>query len=309
MVKNHPAYLDLIETGELHNRVDQAFELLHACELCGWGCHKDRLAGKLGVCRTGPLARVDSYGAHLGEEAPLSGWRGSGTIFFARCSLRCQFCQNYEISQADVGQPLEPAGLAAIMLKLQALGCHNINLVSPTHVVPQILAAILIAAQAGLSLPLVYNTGGYDSLAALHLLDGIVDIYLPDMKFANPQVALHYSKIPHYPTVNQAALREMHRQVGDLILDEDGLALHGLLVRHLILPHGLAGTEEIIHFLAEQISVNTYVNLMDQYRPAFAAPRYPRINRPIKHEEYEAALVLAHQAGLHRLDQRSTWRS
>lgn len=197
---------------------------------------------------------------------------------------------------------MEPEALAALMLELQGLGCHNINLVSPTHVVPHILAAVLIAARAGLRLPLVYNTGGYDSLATLQLLDGVVDIYMPDMKYANAQVALHYSKIRRYPEVNQAAVREMHRQVGDLQLDERGLARRGLLVRHLILPNGLAGSEQVLHFLAEEISINTYVNLMNQYRPAFQANYYPRINRPVKSEEYLQAVNLAHLLGLHCLD-------
>jgi len=299
-----PAYLRLLRSGELAQRVSQAYERLSQCDLCGWGCGVDRRAGKLGVCRTGERARVSSYGPHLGEEDPLRGWRGSGTIFFSRCNLRCQFCQNYDISQTDAGEEVEPQELAAMMLELQAYGCHNINLVSPSHVVPQILAAVLIAAQAGLRLPLVYNTGGYDSLTALRLLDGVIDIYMPDMKYASAQIARYYSKVPHYPEVNQAAVREMHRQVGDLQMDEHGLARRGLLVRHLILPNGLAGTAEIVRFLAEEISKNTYLNLMDQYRPAYKAAQYPKINRRITRQEYDEAVRLAHQAGLYRLDQR-----
>jgi putative pyruvate formate lyase activating enzyme len=297
-----PAYLDLLETGELKKRAARAYQHLSACDMCGWRCGKDRINGHLGVCRTGALARVSSYGPHHGEEDPLRGWRGSGTIFFTRCNLRCQFCQNHDISQSDNGDLLEPVDIAELMLELQERGCHNINLVSPTHVVPHILAAVLIAAQAGLRLPLVYNTGGYDSQEALHLLDGVVDIYMPDMKYANAQVALHYSKIHHYPQVNQAAVREMHRQVGDLQIDERGLAQRGLLVRHLLLPNGLAGTAEILRFLAEEISRNTYLNLMDQYRPAFQARFYPRIDRSIKREEYQSAMDLALELGLRRLD-------
>lgn len=296
------AYLKLLETGELQNRAIQAYEHLHDCALCGWKCSKDRLDGKLGVCRTGAIARVSSHGPHPGEEAPLSGWSGSGAIFFSRCNLRCQFCQNFDISQTDSGELLEPGELAAIMLDLQEIGCHNINLVTPTHVVPQILAAVCIAAQNGLRLPLVYNTGGYDSLTALRLLDGVVDIYLPDMKYANAQIALHYSKIQHYPEVNRAAVIEMHRQVGDLQIGKDGLAQRGLLVRHLILPNELAGTEEILHFLAEEISIATCINLMDQYRPVYQAHYYPRINRPIKRDEYDQAVNMADKIGLHRLD-------
>ena len=297
-----PAYLELLKNGELRRRVSLAYDHLSSCKLCGWDCKVDRLGGKLGVCRTGDAARISSYGPHLGEEDPLRGWRGSGTIFFTRCNLRCQFCQNHDISQTDYGDLVEPEALAAVMLELQTYGCHNINLVSPTHVVPQILAAVLLAAQAGLTLPLVYNTGGYDSLEALALLDGIVDIYMPDMKYANAQIALHYSKIRRYPEVNQVAVREMHRQVGDLVIDERGLAQRGLLIRHLILPNGLAGTEDTMHFLANEISKNTYVNIMDQYRPAYQAQRYPRLNRRITREEYVSAVETAYQSGLFRLN-------
>jgi putative pyruvate formate lyase activating enzyme len=296
------AYLGLLETGELQRRVTLAREHLLACDMCGWHCGKNRLAGGLGVCRTGAQARISSYGPHHGEEDPLRGWRGSGTIFFTRCNLRCLFCQNHDISQTDIGDLVEPETLALLMLELQERGCHNINLVSPTHVVPQILAAVCIAAQAGLHLPLVYNSGGYDSQEALCLLDGVVDIYMPDMKYANAQVALHYSKIRRYPAVNQAAVREMHRQVGDLQIDERGLAQRGLLVRHLLLPNDLAGTTEILRFLAEEISINTYLNLMDQYSPAFQARFYPRLDRPIKREEYQSALKMARELGLNRLD-------
>jgi putative pyruvate formate lyase activating enzyme len=240
----------------------------------------------------------------MGEENPLRGWRGSGTIFFSGCNLRCQFCQNFEISQAASGGEVEPQELATMMLELQALGCHNINLVSPSHVVPQILAAVCLAAQAGLRLPLVYNTGGYDSMNALKLLDGVVDIYMPDMKYASSQVARYYSKIPNYAQVNQAAVSEMHRQVGDLQIDEDGLAVRGLLVRHLVLPNNLAGTGEVVQFLAQEISPDTYLNLMDQYRPAYNAGQFPKLRRQITAQEYREAIDLAHSAGLHRLDER-----
>lgn len=300
MTNLKPAYLDLLETGELQSRVVEAYEHLRKCGLCGWECGKDRRAGKLGVCRTGERAQVSSYGPHLGEEAPLRGWRGSGTVFFTRCSLRCQFCQNHDISQTDAGNEMEPEELAAVMLELQALGCHNINLVTPTHVVPQILAAVLIAAQAGLHLPLVYNTGGYDSPEAMRLMDGVVDIYMPDMKYANPLVGLHYSKIRNYPQVNWAAVREMHRQVGDLQFDPQGLAIRGVLVRHLVLPFGTAGTEDVMHFLAEEISPDTYVNVMDQYQPAFNAHRYPKLKRRVTPEEHDSALETARKEGLHR---------
>jgi putative pyruvate formate lyase activating enzyme len=308
MTSSKAAYLKLLESGELRKRVKGAFQLLSNCEGCAWECKVDRTAGKLGKCSTGILARVCSYGPHLGEEDPLRGWRGSGTIFFSRCNLRCQFCQNYDISQSDSGMEMEAEELAVIMLGLQKQGCHNINFVSPSHVVPQILAATLVAAQAGLRLPIVYNTGGYDSQRALELLDGVVDIYMPDMKYADESAARRYSKIPNYPRVNQAAVREMHRQVGDLQIDEDGLAVRGLLIRHLILPGGLAGTEQIVHFLAEEISTHTYLNLMAQYRPAYQARQYPELSRSISHKEYGEAVEMAHQVGLRRLDDRRPMR-
>jgi putative pyruvate formate lyase activating enzyme len=299
-----PAYLRLLRSGELKERVAQAYPHLSVCDVCARGCRVDRRAGQVGVCRTGEQAKVSSYGPHLGEEDPLRGWRGSGTIFFTRCNLKCQFCQNYDISQTDAGHAVEPEDLASIMLDLQAQGCHNVNLVSPSHVVPQIIAATLIAAQAGLRLPLVYNTGGYDSMAMLGLLDGVVDIYMPDMKFADAETARRYSKVANYPRVNQAAVREMHRQVGDLQIDESGLATRGLLVRHLVLPGDLAGTGEIVRFLAGQISPNTYLNLMDQYRPAYKARHFLELNRGISVQEYAAAVRLAEEAGLRRLDGR-----
>jgi putative pyruvate formate lyase activating enzyme len=299
-----PAYLRLLRSGELEERVAQAYPHLSVCDVCARGCRVDRRAGQVGVCRTGEQAKVSSYGPHLGEEDPLRGWRGSGTIFFTRCNLKCQFCQNYDISQTDAGHAVEPEDLASIMLDLQAQGCHNVNLVSPSHVVPQIIAATLMAAQAGLRLPLVYNTGGYDSMAMLGLLDGVVDIYMPDMKFADAETARRYSKVANYPRVNQAAVREMHRQVGDLQIDESGLATRGLLVRHLVLPGDLAGTGEIVRFLAGQISPNTYLNLMDQYRPAYKARHFLELNRGISVQEYAAAVRLAEEAGLRRLDGR-----
>ncbi len=299
-----PAYLKLLDSGELRERVAQAYRYLSVCAVCARGCKVDRRAGQVGVCRTGEQAKVSSYGPHLGEEDPLRGWRGSGTIFFTRCNLKCQFCQNHDISQTDAGRAVEPEQLASIMLDLQARGCHNINLVSPSHVVPQIMAATLIAAQAGLRLPLVYNTGGYDSMEMLNLLDGVVDIYMPDMKFADAETARRYSKVADYPRVNQAAVREMHRQVGDLQIDAAGLATRGLLVRHLVLPGGLAGTGEIVRFLAGQISPHTYLNLMDQYRPAYKARHFPELNRGISGQEYAQAIRLAEEAGLGRLDGR-----
>jgi len=304
MIKTEPAYLSLQNNGELKRRIAEAYEHLSICDVCAWECPVDRRAGKVGVCRTGERAMVSSFGPHMGEEDPLRGQYGSGTIFFSRCNLRCQYCQNHDISQTSAGQEVEPEQLATMMLELQARDCHNINLVSPSHVVPQIMAAVLIAAQAGLRIPLVYNTGGYDSLVMLKLLGGIIDIYMPDMKYADADNARRYSKIRNYPQVNQAAIREMHRQVGDLRLDEHGIAMRGLLLRHLVLPDNLAGTDKIVQFLAEEISTHTYLNLMDQYRPDFKAHHYPELNRPITRQEYQAAIQMANQAGLHRLDQR-----
>jgi putative pyruvate formate lyase activating enzyme len=304
MATSTPSYLPLLHSGELQRRVEAAYARLAACDICPRHCGADRLAGELGDCHTGELARVSSYGPHHGEEDVLAGWRGSGTIFFTRCNLHCQFCQNADISQTDDGDLVTPAELAAIMLRLQAAGCHNVNLVSPSHVAPQILAAVLIAAQAGLRLPLVYNTGGYDDLATLALLDGVIDIYMPDMKYADAAVGLRYSLAPDYPQVNQAAVKEMHRQVGNLQVDAQGLAVRGLLVRHLVLPNQVAGTQEIARFLAEEISPHTYLNVMAQYRPCYRASRFPELSRPISRAEHRAAVQAALDAGLQRLDRR-----
>jgi len=304
-----PAYVALLRSGELRRRVEAAYERMHNCDLCGRKCGVDRYTTH-GACKTGTKAVVASYGPHFGEEDPLRGYGGSGTIFFSWCNLNCQFCQNYDISQLGHGEEMEPEEVASMMLSLQARGCHNINLVSPSHVVAPILAAVLIAAEAGLRLPLVYNTGGYDSMEALRLLDGVVDIYMPDMKYADEKIAYRYSRVRNYPAVNQAAVKEMHRQVGDLVLDERGIALRGLLVRHLVLPGGLAGTPEIARFLAEEVSPDTYINIMDQYRPCYRARQYPPLDRPITPREYEEAVEAARRAGLHRFDKRQTrlWR-
>mgnify|MGYP005840386933 CR=1 FL=1 len=299
-----PAYLALHRSGELRRRVAEAYERLRECDLCARQCRVDRRRGEVGGCNTGERAVVCSYHAHFGEEDPLVGTHGSGTIFFSWCNLRCQYCQNYDISQMGTGREVEPEALAAMMLQLQAEGCHNINFVSPSHVVAQILAGLLIAAEAGLRLPLVYNTGGYDSLAALQLLDGVFDIYMPDMKYADEATARKYSKIKDYPAVNQAAVKEMHRQVGDLTMDERGVARRGLLVRHLVLPNGLAGTAEIARFLAQEVSRDTYINVMDQYRPCYRAAEYPELNRRLTPAEYEEAVRAVQSAGLWRLDER-----
>jgi putative pyruvate formate lyase activating enzyme len=277
-----PAYVALHESGELAERARRTQALLRRCVTCPRNCRVDRTAGELGVCRVGALAQVASYGPHFGEEAPLVGRGGSGTIFFAGCNLECVFCQNHDISQpaAEAGAlraewEAPAARIAEMMLGLQAAGCENINLVSPSHVVPQILAAVAEAAEAGLRLPLVYNSGGYDHVHTLGLLKGVIDIYMPDMKYTDDAVGRQLSGVDDYVARNRAAVLEMHRQVGDLRLDERGVAVRGLLVRHLVLPDGLSGTADVAHFLANEISPDTYINVMDQYRPAHRAAKGP----------------------------------
>ncbi len=300
-----PCYLKLSRSGELAERIQRAFRQMERCDLCARYCYVNRLVTIAGaVCRTGEHAVVHSFGPHHGEEDVLKGWKGSGTIFFSWCNLRCVYCQNWEISQKGAGRPTQPREIAAMMLELQELGCHNINFVSPSHVVAQILAAINIAAEKGLRLPLVYNTGGYDSLEALALLDGVIDIYMPDMKYGDGEIARTHSKVRNYVEVNQAAVKAMHRQVGDLVLDDKGLAQRGLLIRHLVLPGNLAGSKKVLAFIANEISRNTYLNLMDQYQPCFRANKYPPLDRSITAEEFRAALSLADKYGLRRLDRR-----
>ena len=294
-------YCALLATGRLAERVAQAQERLRRCHVCPRHCAIDRLEGDLGFCLVGATPFVSSHGPHHGEEAPLRGWKGSGTIFFASCNLRCVYCQNYEISQLREGKDVSAEELADMMLGLQEQGCHNINLVTPSHQVPQILEGLWLAAQRGLHIPLVYNTSSYDDLETLRLLDGIVDIYLPDFKYADAEAGLKYSKVPGYPDIAKLAIKEMHRQTGDLVIDERGLAVRGVLVRHLVLPGGLAGTEAIMCFLADKVSKDTYVNIMDQYRPCWKSFKYPPLNRGITKEEFDAAVEAAKAAGLHRL--------
>jgi len=278
--------------------------MLEECRVCPRCCGINRMAGESGECHVTSQVVVSSYGPHFGEESPLVGRHGSGTIFFTYCNLHCVFCQNYTISQLGEGEPVSREELAGMMLSLQAKGCHNINLVSPTHVVPYILDALELAVSEGLYLPLVYNSGGYDSLETLKLLDGIVDIYMPDMKYSDEKIAEELSGIKDYPSINRAAVREMHRQVGDLQIDEQGTARRGLLVRHLVLPNGLAGTREVVSFLAKEVSANTYLNIMAQYHPCYKAFEMPSLARPISGQEFQEAINLAHQEGLHRLDKR-----
>lgn len=282
--------------------MEKSLALLEECRLCPRRCGANRAEGDVGECGTGRLALVSSAGPHFGEEAPLVGSGGSGTIFFTHCNLRCCFCQNYSISQMGEGRAAGSEALAETMLSLERNGCHNINFVSPTHVVPQILEALELAAAAGLSVPLVYNSGGYDSVEAIRLLDGLVDIYMPDMKYADADVGRRFSGVADYPDRNKEAVREMHRQVGDLALDGDGVAVRGLLVRHLVLPQGLAGTAEICRFLSREISSDTYINVMAQYHPCHRAFDVPELARPLSSEEFTEAVRIARDSGLHRLD-------
>lgn len=309
--KFRPAYLNLYESGELNKRVERAVAQLESCQVCPRNCKVNRLNNETAACHTGRYAQVSSHFAHFGEEDCLRGRNGSGTIFFSMCNLRCVFCQNYDISQANKGPEVTPAELASMMLDLQRQGCHNINFVTPEHVVPQMVEALPVAIERGLRLPIVYNTSAYDSMESLELLEGIVDIYMPDFKFWDSKISLMYVKAKDYADAARRAIKEMHRQVGDLVVDENGLAKRGVMVRHLVMPDGLAGTREIMHFIATEISKNTYVNIMAQYYPAGKVDdkKYAEINRYITKEEYEEAVEIATSEGLFRLDERSISRS
>lgn len=298
-----PSYVRLWETGELAERAAEAVQRLAHCELCPRRCGVDKLRDARGKCRTGRQAVVSSYGPHFGEEPPLVGRHGSGTLFFANCNMACIYCQNHEISHLGEGVSTGTEQLARIMVALQNRGCPNVNLVSPSHVVPQLLESLVMAAGMGLRVPLVYNTGGYDAVDTLRLLDGVVDIYMPDMKYSDERVARALSGVAGYVEANRAAVQEMHRQVGDLVMDEGGVARRGLLVRHLVLPDGLAGTEGVAAFLAQQLSLHTYVNVMDQYRPCFQAWNHPALRNRTSREEFRQALAIVRTQGLTRLDQ------
>ncbi len=295
-----PSYLYLTEN-QWDEKESQSKRLSSPCVLCGRRCGVARTEGCVGVCNTGNRAIVSSFGPHFGEEPPLSGKKGSGTIFFAWCNLKCCFCQNYEIAHFGRGTEVSDKELSQLMLSVQAMGCHNVNLVTPTHVVPNIVSALRLAARQGLRIPIVYNTGGYDSLETIRVLDGIVDIYMPDMKYGDSGPAEDFSNAPDYPRVNFAAVREMHRQVGELVTTIDGIAVRGLLVRHLVLPEGLAGTERVVEFVSQDISKDTYMNIMAQYRPYYRAVGHPSIGRRITMTEYQEALDIAHAAGLRRV--------
>lgn len=299
-----PAYQNAWRESRLRTAAELARKALSSCTLCPRQCRVDRMAGETGFCRTAGQARVASYNAHFGEEAPLVGRNGSGTIFFAHCNMLCNFCQNFEISHGGEGWAVNDRQLADIMLELQAMGCHNINFVTPSHVVPQILAALIPAAENGLNIPLVFNSGGYDSVETLRLLDGIVDIYMPDFKFWDSDIAAQTCQAPDYPAMARMAVAEMHRQVGDLTISDTGLAQRGLLVRHLVLPRGLAGTRHVMRFLATRISKDTYVNLMPQYRPCGRAREIPALADALTAQDFKQALRETEEEGITRLDAR-----
>jgi putative pyruvate formate lyase activating enzyme len=296
-----PSYIKLHESGELPKRIDALLVILRECTICPWNCKVDRSAGKKGVCKIGRLPMVSSYAPHFGEEPPLVGWGGSGTIFLSYCNLRCLFCQNFDISHLGHGAEVSTEELATMMITLQKLGCHNINFVTPTHQIAQIVEALPMAIEKGLRVPLVYNCGGYESVETLKLLDGILDIYMPDMKYGDNETAKKYSGPKDYVDRAKEAIKEMWRQVGDLVCDRNGLAQKGLIIRHLVLPGGLAGTKEVARFIAGEVSKNSYVNIMDQYRPCFKALEHPPLNRRITSMEFDEAVRMAEQEGLRRL--------
>jgi putative pyruvate formate lyase activating enzyme len=300
-----PSYISLIESGELAERIDRAYALLESCTICPRKCRVNRINDERGFCRTGILPVISSFGPHFGEEPPLVGSHGSGTIFITHCNLACEFCQNYDISQCGTGDSVSCETLAGMMIDLQRRGCHNINLVTPSHVVPQILKSLGIAAGLGLHIPIEYNSGGYDAVDTLRLLDGIVDIYMPDAKYGSDEIASLLSHAPDYVISMNAALKEMHRQVGDLVFD-DGIAVRGMIIRHLVLPENLAGSDTVLPWIAGEISRDSYVNIMDQYHPAWHTMGIekgslpPSLGRRITPGEYQFAIQCALNSSLHR---------
>ncbi|MFA4988800.1 MAG: radical SAM protein [Candidatus Omnitrophota bacterium] len=294
----HPLYLDALSCGRLQESESALFEKLQSCGICPRCCGINRLKGESGFCRTALLPRVYSFMQHYGEEPPVSGSRGSGTIFFSNCNMGCVYCQNYEFSQMGKGREYSFDELAGLMLSLQDKGCHNINLVTPTHIIPQILRSLRIAAGKGLKIPLVYNTSGYESADTLKLLDGIVDVYLADMRYSDSAVSRRLSLSEDYPYCNREAVKEMHRQVGIAEFDGQGIILKGLIIRHLVLPNRMSGTEEIMRFIAEEISEDTYVSLMSQYLPYYKAAGYPEIKRRLEPSEYKEAKDILEKYGL-----------
>jgi putative pyruvate formate lyase activating enzyme len=300
---HEPAYLRLEREGELKRREEQLWEVFASCRCCPRQCGANRIEGETGVCSSTARLKVASAGPHFGEEKPLVGRGGSGTIFFSNCNLLCVFCQNWEINHRGDGDFISHERLARMMMLLQSRGCHNINLVTPTHVVPNIVKALRIAVDRGLRIPLVYNTGGYDNPEIVRLLDGIVDIYLPDFKYQDGHLAAKYSAEAHdYPAVAAAVIKEMHRQVGKLEVDPQGVARRGLIVRHLVMPHNIAGTDRFVKWVAQELTTDTYVNIMAQYRPEHRAFDYPDIARRITNDEWRQAMTWAKEAGLTNLD-------
>ncbi len=296
-----PIYYKLYESGELDKRIEKAYKILEKCEICPHKCKVDRTKNEKGFCRSGINPIVSSYNPHYGEEPPISGVYGSGTIFFTNCTMRCIFCQNYPISQLGQGKEVSVEDVAYMMVYLQKKGCHNINFVTPTHFVPQILKALKIAISRGFKLPLVYNTSGYESIETLKLLDGIVDIYLPDMKYADEEMAFKYSGIRNYPEINQRAIKEMHRQVGDLKTDRYKIAYKGVLIRHLVLPYNIAGSKKILDFLKNNVSLTITIGIMSQYFPAYKAVDDSKLKYKITPEEYQEVVDYAISLGFQNL--------
>ncbi len=295
-----PSYIALHESGHLKDRIERLMSILKECTLCPRRCKVDRTSGETGTCDAKESVVVSSVFPHFGEEPPLVGRSGSGTIFLTHCNLRCVFCQNYDISHEGRGEEVSTEELSEYMIALKSRGCHNINFVTPTHYVPQIVKSLPGAIEMGLDIPIVYNTGGYDSIEVIRLLDGIVDIYMPDFKFTDSEPSKKYMNAPDYPVVIKEVLREMHRQVGDLVIDSKGVAHRGLLIRHLVMPNGLSGTKEAVSFIAEELSRDSYINIMEQYHPEYKAHKYPELKRRITTEEYMEAVRLAKDAGLTR---------
>ena len=295
----YPAYLESFQSGKLDKTIDELFKLLESCAICPRKCKVNRLENKLGACKTGLKPKVYSYMAHQGEEPPISGTKGSGTIFFSNCNMGCVYCQNYEFSQIGQGKEVDFEELAKIMLELQKSGCHNINLVTPTHILPQILKSLKIVITGGLNIPIVYNTGGYELPEIIRLLDGIVDIYLPDMRYADSEIAIKLSNAPDYPKYNREAVKEMHRQVGIAQIDTQGVMKRGLIIRHLVLPNKVAGTEETMKFISQELSVDSYISLMSQYLPYHKGAEHKEINRRLKLKEYTDAKKSMDKYGLY----------
>lgn len=293
-----PRYLQHCNNETLRKKALEIHKLLECCTLCPRRCKINRLNNEKGICNVGALPVVCSYLAHHGEEPPISGTQGSGTVFFSYCNLKCAYCQNHHFSQEGEGEEISIEKLTKIMLYLQKCGCHNINLVTPTHVMPQILMALASAVADGLTIPIVYNTSGYELPEVIRLLNGIVDVYLVDMRYAQTEYSKKYSSAGDYPTHNQESLKEMYRQVGDATFNEDNLITHGIIVRHLVLPNNISGTDTIMKFISEHISKNTYISLMSQYHPYYHAHRYPEIARRITKEEYEDAIACLKKYGL-----------